>query len=427
MKARTSPLRGELQVPGDKSLSHRALIFGALATGESRVHGLNRGDDVAATAACLAALGAVVNLDGPDATVRPPDGGRLVEPTEVLDAGNSGTTLRTLAALCAGIEGLSVLTGDSSLRRRPMLRVVAPLREMGAVIDGREHGTLPPLCVRGGHLRAIDKEIDVASAQVKTAIVLAGMAAPGVTTVTEPGPSRDHTERMLQSLKVPLSVDGRTVAVTGPARPEAFSFRVPGDVSSALFLVVAALLVPGSDLVLTGVGLNPTRIGALEVLRAMGADISWSVTDTQLGEPLGTVSARHSPLNGTEVGGVDLVPTLIDEIPILSVAATQATGRTVFRDSRELRLKETDRIAAMSRGLGALGAEVTPTDDGLVVEGPTELEGGRVESYGDHRVAMSLAVAGLVARSKVSVQGWSAVDTSFPEFLDLLGRASRAR
>lgn len=416
------PLRGTITVPGDKSLSHRALIFAALASGPSAVTGLNAGADTIATANCLAQLGTRLETEGDSVKIEPAPAG-LREADAVLDAGNSGTTLRTLAGVCAGIHGLSVLTGDETLRRRPMLRVVAPLREMGASIDGREYGDKAPLAIRGGDLRPLDKDLSVSSAQVKTAILLAALKAAGTTTVGEPGPSRDHTEVMLEALGAPLRRHGRTTSLTGPWSPSGFTFATPGDISSAMFLIVAALLVPGSDLSITGLGLNQTRTGALDVLRSMGADIDWHVESETLGEPVGTVQARHSSLRGVSVGGSELIPRLIDEIPILAVAAACAEGRTVFADASELKLKESNRIGTVVDMLRTLGCEAEPTEDGLVVEGAAQLHGGEIASHGDHRIAMAAAVAGLVATGKVSVLGWSSVTTSFPGFLDVLGRA----
>ncbi len=419
-----APLRGALEVPGDKSISHRALILASLAEGTSEVTGLNTGADVAATASCLEALGAAVAVRSSAATVV---GRGLREPTSVLDAGNSGTTLRTLLGVCARTEGMSVLTGDTSLRRRPMLRVVAPLREMGAVIEARDHGNLPPVVVRGGSLSGIDKELPVASAQIKTALLLAAMGAEGTTSVTEPGPSRDHTERMIGALGAPVTVVERSCSLVGPWAPPAFELRVPGDLSSALYLIAAALLVPGSELSIEGLGLNPTRTGGLEVLRSMGANLTWTVTGESLGEPVGTVVAKHSPLTGTTISGTELIPRTIDELPLLAVVASQAEGTTVIADAAELKVKESDRIAALADGLRTLGARVEPQPDGLVIEGPSVLDGGTVDSLDDHRIALSFAVGGLVARSKVTVKGWQCTNTSFPEFLELLDQARSAR
>ena len=417
-------LKGISPVPGDKSISHRALIFGALADGPSRVSGLNTGEDVRATAACLEHLGVSIEWEegSSDAVIT---GSGLSEPAGVLDAGNSGTTIRTLLGVCAAVEGMSVLTGDSSVRSRPMGRVVDPLRAMGADITGRQAGELAPLVVHGRSLKGMKHDLRVASAQVKTAILLAGLRAEGETQVTEPGPSRDHTERMLAARGIDLTVVDRSVSVAGGQRPEAVDSKVPGDLSSAFFLLVAALLLPGSDLTLTGVGLNPTRTGGLDVLKSMGADLEWRAEDEEGGEPVGWVRARYSSLSGVTVDPA-VVPTLIDDIPALVVAATQAEGETSITGASELRVKESDRIELMSVGLRSLGADIEALPDGLIVRGPSLLTSGRVGSSGDHRIAMSMAVAGMVSKGDVKIEGWSAVSTSFPEFVTLV-RSLRGR
>jgi 3-phosphoshikimate 1-carboxyvinyltransferase len=418
------PLSGAVEVPGDKSISHRALVLAALAGGRARVTGLNPGDDVAATADALRRLGASVTegLDNSEAVVEGDGWEALGEPDDVIDARNSGTTLRTLAGVCATVPGVSVLTGDASLRERPMLRIVAPLRQMGAAVDGRSHGDRPPLVIRGGPLEGVDLELPVASAQVKTCVLLAGLRASGRSSVTEPGPSRDHTERMLAASGVDVVTTGRTVAVAGGQSPATLDRRVPGDISAAAFFVVAATLVEGSDITIEGVGLNPTRTGFIDVLRAMGADIEVHADGASGGEPYGSVRVRHASLHGVDVDPAG-VATLIDEIPVLAIAASQAEGITTIRGAAELRVKESDRISALAGGLQSLGVEVEELRDGLVIEGPARLAGGRVDSFGDHRVAMSFAVAGLLAEDRVVIEGWSSVDTSFPGFLDVLGRA----
>ncbi|MBW3594632.1 MAG: 3-phosphoshikimate 1-carboxyvinyltransferase [Actinobacteria bacterium] len=428
-RRRERPLLGVVAVPGDKSISHRALILSALSHGRSTVTNVNTGLDVRATAGALQSLGAkcTIATAGGDTKARAVVEGlglhNLREPSDVIDVGNSGTTMRCLLGVCAGIHGLSVLTGDSSIRARPMLRVVVPLRAMGATIDGRNHGDRAPLSVRGGDLTGADHELAVASAQVKTALLLAGLCARGSTSVTEPGVSRDHTERMLATAGADIAVDGRTVRLTGGRELAVVDRDVPGDFSSAMFLIGAALLVPGSELTIEGVGLNPTRIGALDVLTEMGADLSVHPR-AAADEPVGSIEVRHSHLRGTTIEG-DRVPGMIDELPILATLATQAEGQTVITGAGELRVKESDRIRALAAGLVALGAAVSETPDGLVIDGPAPLAGGEVDSLNDHRIAMSFAVAGLVAEDNVKVRGWSCVDTSFPEFLDLLGKAQR--
>lgn len=414
-------LRGRARVPGDKSISHRALILAALAQGSSRLTGVNPGGDVHATAQLLGRLGATLRSDLAGGEVEVDGWGERGprEPDDVLDAGNSGTTLRIALGLCAGARGAFVLTGDESLRRRPMLRVVAPLRAMGAQIDGRANGNLAPLSLRGGDLTGVAHTLPMASAQVKTALLLAGLGARGTTSVTEPQLSRDHTERMLAAAGVSVVRSGDTVSVAGGGRPAPGDRRVPGDLSSAAFVIAAAVLIPGSDVLLEDVGVNPTRTGFLEVLTAMGADISIEAVDTWGGEAVGAIRVRSSALRGGIVGAAEAV-SLIDELPILAVVATQATGRTTIRGAGELRVKESDRIAAMAAGLGSLGAEVETRPDGLVISGPTQLRAAEVDSCGDHRVAMSLAVGGLLAQGPVTVRGWECVDTSFPGFLDTL-------
>jgi 3-phosphoshikimate 1-carboxyvinyltransferase len=416
------PLTGTVTVPGDKSISHRALILSGLATGTSTITGLNTGEDVAATARAVAALGPRVVVSDSNAEVEGYGPAGLREPGDVIDAGNSGTTMRVLLGVCAAVPGISVLTGDESLRSRPMLRVAVPLRQMGAAVDGRSHGELPPMVVRGGGLTGADFELNVASAQVKTALLLAGLTARGTTSIAEPGLSRDHTERMLAAAGVPVERSGTTCSVAGGAVPRPMRWEVPGDTSSALYLLVAALLVPGSELTVGNVLLNPTRTAALDVLRRMGADLVVSETGESGGEPRGDVVARASELTATTIEPEE-VPRLIDDLPVLAVAASQATGRTEVRGAAELRVKESDRIAAMVEGLAAIGAAAEESADGFAVSGPASLTGGAVDSRGDHRVAMSFALAGLVSAEGVKVSRWSCVDTSFPGFLDVLGRA----
>lgn len=405
-------LSGRIRVPGDKSISHRALLLAARAEGESRIVGLSDGADVVATARAIRAFGAAVHPHA-DGTVTV-TGTEPREPETVIDVGNSGTGIRLLAGWAAGIDGLTILHGDASIARRPMGRVAEPLRAMGARVDGRRDGTLPPLAVRGGGLVGIDYRLPVPSAQVKSAVLLAGLSAGGPTTVHEPVPTRAHTEQMLAACGVRVEIDGPSVTVhPGPVKPA--EFRVPGDPSQAAFWVVAACVTPGSDLTVEGVYVGPRRAGFVDVLRRMGADVRFENHD-----PVATVAdirARFSPLSATEVGGTE-VPGLIDEIPALAVAAAHATGTTTFRDAAELKVKESDRIATMVEALGSVGAAVEARPDGLTVEGGAghPLAGGRVDSHGDHRVAMALAVAALAARGPVEITGWEAVATSYPRF-----------
>ena len=399
-------------------------MLSALAPGASMIKGLNDGDDVRRTSTAVSALGATVAGSERSSLVQVEGWGERGphEPATILDAGNSGTTARLMLGLVAHLDGTAVIAGDESLSSRPMLRVVAPLRSMGATIDGRDHGDRLPLTVRGGRLEGMDHSLTVSSAQVKSALLLAGLRATGTTSVTEPSRSRDHTETMLKAAGVQLEIDELTVRVEGGQSPTPMQWEVPGDLSSAMYLIVAATLVAGSDLTIRDVGLNPTRTGAIGVLQEMGADIVTTERVNTSGEVAGDVRVRSSELTGCRVGA-DSIPTLIDEIPILAVAASQADGETVFEGVSELRAKESDRLTAIATGLGALGVDTEIAGDDLAVRGPARLEGGVADSLGDHRMAMSFAVAGLISESNIRVDGWSCVQTSFPTFLDVLGSA----
>ncbi|MHB8732481.1 MAG: 3-phosphoshikimate 1-carboxyvinyltransferase [bacterium] len=409
-------LRGTVRVPGDKSISHRAVLLGALARGLTSVDGFLRAEDCLATVRCVRALGIEVDDDGERLTVH---GGPLRAPDGVLDVGNSGTTIRLLTGILAGQPFRSTITGDASIRRRPMDRIAEPLRRMGARIDGRDGGRLAPLTVEGGALRPIAYTTPVASAQVKSAILLAALFAGGETAVTEPSLSRDHTERMLEGFGVPVVREGLTVRLRGPAAPLAAPVHVPGDISSAAFFFVAAAIVPGSEVTVRDVGLNPTRTGVLDALRAMGAAVEIANLRDTGGEPAGDVTVRAAALHGTAIGG-GLIPRLLDELPVLAVAASVADGETIIRDAAELRVKESDRIAALARELGAIGARVEAQADGLAIRGLPRLRGGRAASGGDHRVAMALAVAGLRAAAPVTVDDTDCIRTSFPGFEETL-------
>jgi 3-phosphoshikimate 1-carboxyvinyltransferase len=418
------PLRGTVRVPGDKSLSHRALLLAALADGRSRITGLGNGDDVARTRAAVAALGAV--LDGDTVTGAGPEG--LSEPDGIVDCGNSGTGIRLLSGLVAGRPFLTVLAGDESIAKRPMGRVAEPLRAMGARVDGRAGGTLAPLVIRGGGLTGTRHDLAVASAQVKSAILLAGIQAAGETTVVEPAVSRDHTERMLAALGVPVEIDvaNRRVVVRAPERPwGGFDLEVPGDPSSAAFWVVGALVVPGSEVTVEHVALNPGRIAFVEVLVRMGAAIEVVPTGEAMGEPVGDLHVVASPLRGTEIGG-DEIPRVIDEIPILAVAAACAEGVTEVRDAAELRVKESDRIATVQSELGRFGVGVEARPDGLSIRGAGRLAAAVVRSHGDHRIAMAGAIAGLTADGDTEIRGFEGVASSYPTFADDLARLTGA-
>jgi 3-phosphoshikimate 1-carboxyvinyltransferase len=412
--------RGRFQVPGDKSISHRAAILGAMAEGRTRIRNYSSAADCASTLGCLSALGVPVRREGSEVLL---EGGGSAEwrpPASDLDAQNSGSTLRMLAGALAGRPFRSVLTGDVSLRRRPVERVAAPLRRMGATMvtsDGR-----PPLTIVGGGLRAIEYDLEVASAQVKTAVLLAGLQAEGRTAVREPSPSRDHTERMLPAFGVPVEREGLTAAVRGGARLRGTEVAVPGDASSAAFLVVAALVLPDSEVRLDGVLLSPTRTAFLGVLQSMGGRIEARL-DAAEPEPVGTIVASSSSLRGTAVDP-RLVPSLIDEVPALAAAAAFAEGTFTVSGASELRVKESDRIAALAEGLAAFGTRVVETEDGLVVEGGSRPRGARVRSHGDHRIAMALSLVALGAVGPTTVEGADCVGVSFPEFFSLVARAT---
>jgi 3-phosphoshikimate 1-carboxyvinyltransferase len=418
------PLSGQVRVPGDKGISHRALLFASLATGDSEIRHLADGDDVARTAAALGALGVPIAGD-PSGTVTVAGAGvdALREADDVLDCANSGTSIRLLCGLLAGRPFHSVLSGDASLRRRPMGRVTEPLRMLGAHIDGRDDARFPPLSVRGGTLAGARFELAVASAQVKTALILAGLQAAGSTEIVEPVPSRDHTERILAALGAPVDRTGATSVRVEAGEPRPFELEVPGDPSSAAFFVVATVVTPGSELIVEGVDLNPTRLGFVEVLRRMGADLEIRVREDRLGEPVGDLVARAGPLTGTVVGG-DEIPNVQDEVPVLAVAAAFADGITEFRDVAELRVKESDRIATVEAGLGRFGVGVESGPDRLVVRGGHP-EPGVWDSHGDHRVAMAGAVAANAVAGASTVRGWASVASSYPRFADDLAACTR--
>lgn len=423
LRIRTSgPLQGHLRVPGDKSISHRFLILASLAEGESQARGWLAADDTLATLRCLIALGAEIERSDEDTVVVWGKGLRsLREPADVLYCESSGTTLRLLAGLLAGQPFTSILTGSEQLRRRPMARVAQPLRWMGATVLGRADGHLPPLAIRGGHLTGIEFRSPVASAQVKSALLLAGLFAEGTTIVREPAPSRDHTERMLQAVGAPLVCDDSLVRIEPPTSAfQPLHIDVPGDFSSAAFLLAAALLTPGSDVVLEGVGVNPTRTGLLEALAAMGAAVETLDARNSGGEPVADLRARACDgLRGVRLGGA-IVPRMIDEFPVLAVLATQAAGETTICDAAELRVKESDRVATVVEELRKLGAQIAPAADGFTVTGPTPLRGAAVHAHGDHRLAMALAVAGLIAEGETIIEGAECIAKSFPEFPELL-------
>lgn len=415
----TGRLRGEVSVPGDKSVSHRAVIFGALAEGRTEIEGFLLGEDCLSTVACMRQLGATIHVNGETVSVDGVGLTGLKEPDNILDAGNSGTTARLLLGVLAGQPFYTVLTGDGSLRRRPMGRVTKPLLQMGAVISGRAGGGLLPLSVQGRHLTPTTYTSPVASAQVKSAVLLAGLFAEGETTVTEPEKSRDHTERMLAAFGAAVDVKGNSVTVTGRPKLRGRTVRVPGDISSAAFFLVAASIVPGSDLLVHNVGINRTRTGILDVLTEMGADLEYINVREESGEPVADIRVKAAPLHGVEIGG-EIIPRLIDELPVLAVAALFAEGETVVRDAAELRVKETDRISAMTEELSSLGADIKARDDGFIIKGGRLLTDGSVKSHDDHRVAMSLCIAALGAGITVDLDSPGCIAISYPNFLETI-------
>lgn len=415
-------LQGRICVPGDKSISHRALMLGSLAQGETTIQGLLLGADPCSTAACFRAMGAQISELNPNqVTVKGVGLGQLQEPVNVLDAGNSGTTLRLmLGLLAAQPDCFFAITGDRSLRSRPMSRVIHPLQQMGAKVWSRQGG-LAPLAVQGQRLQPIRYASPIASAQVKSCILLAGLMAEGQTTVTEPALSRDHSERMLSAFGARVEVDADTysVTVTGPAQLHGQSVIVPGDISSAAFWLVAGAIVPGSEIYIENVGVNPTRTGVLEALAQMEADITLENKRLVAGEPVADLRVRHGPLRACELSG-NLIPRLIDEIPILAVAAAFAKGTTRIRDAAELRVKECDRIAVMASQLERMGAKITELPDGLEIVGGHTLSGADVDSHTDHRIAMSLAIAALNAAGHTAIYGAEAAAISYPNFVPTL-------
>jgi 3-phosphoshikimate 1-carboxyvinyltransferase len=413
-------LSGSVKVPGDKSISHRAVMFGALAQGTTTIEGFLMGDDCLSTISCFRSLGIDIRIDGEQVTVS--SGGRKAwkEPEAVLDTGNSGTTTRLMLGLLAGTDFHSVMAGDESIARRPMKRIVEPLRLMGADIRGRANGHFTPLAVQGTQLKAIDYTMPVASAQVKSAVLLAGLTAEGTTTINEPVPSRDHTEIMLKHFGADISRHDDVISLTGGQELSAAHVEVPGDISSAAFLIGAALVAVGSDVELQNVGINPTRTGILDVFESMGADIQLAKRHSP-GELAADVHVRSAALTATEIGGA-LIPRLIDEIPLIALVATQADGTTIIRDAEELRVKETDRIQAVVTELKKLGADIEATEDGMVIHGPTELRGAALMSYGDHRLGMMAAVASLITEGPVTIDDPGCISISYPSFFEHLDK-----
>ncbi|MED1557727.1 3-phosphoshikimate 1-carboxyvinyltransferase [Bacillus paramycoides] len=416
---RKNSLNGEIVVPGDKSISHRAVMFGAIAEGTTRVSNFLLGEDCLSTIACFQKLGVKIEQSGNDVTIYGKGLENLQEPKEVLDVGNSGTTIRLMLGILSNTPFHSTIIGDESIGKRPMKRVTDPLSKMHAQIDGRENGQYTPLSIRGGRVKGIHYHAPVASAQVKSAVLLAGLQGEGVTTVTEPMQSRDHTERMLRAFGCTVEVNERTVSLQGGQQLKGTEIKVPGDISSAAFFLVAGAIVQNSKLVLKNVGLNPTRTGVLDVLTKMDARISIDNIRNEEFEPCGDITIETSKLKGIEIGG-SLIPRLIDEIPVIALLATQAEGITVIKDAEELKVKETNRIDTVVDELGKLGAKIEATPDGMIIYGKQDLKGNTVNSHGDHRIGMMLAIASCIVNGEVKIENSDAVAVSYPNFFEQL-------
>ena len=421
MKLHTSkPLHGIITVPGDKSVSHRSVMLGALADGTTQVTGFLMGEDCLSTIDCFRKMGVTVDIHADNTlTVHGAGLHGLHQPPERLYTGNSGTTTRLISGILSGQSFETSLTGDASIEKRPMGRVIKPLREMGADITGTEDNYCP-LTIRPGQLHGITYTLPVASAQLKSAILLAGLYADTPTTVIEPAPSRDHTERMLRALGCQVKTEGCRITVYPPEKLTACDITVPADISSAAFFLVAGAIVPGSEFTIRNVGVNPTRDGVIEVLQNMGADITLHNLQDE-GEPICDITIRSSGLHGTEISG-DIIPRLIDELPVLAVAAACAEGTTIIRDAAELKVKESNRIAAMVTELTRAGADVQETDDGMIIHGGKPLSGASFETYNDHRIAMSMAVCALVCAGESEIKDTDVVSISYPNFFDTLSQ-----
>ncbi|MGG2074668.1 3-phosphoshikimate 1-carboxyvinyltransferase [Lysinibacillus irui] len=410
-------LQGALTVPGDKSVSHRSVMFGAIASGTTTVEGFLLGEDCLSTIDCFRKLGVDIEVEGTNVTIHSPGMDSWKEPPEVLYTGNSGTTTRLMLGILAGSSVHTVMTGDASIGKRPMRRVIDPLRQMGAHITGRADGQYTPLAIQGTTLQAIDYNMPVASAQVKSAILLAGLRANGTTIVREMEVSRDHTERMLRQFGAHVAVDNGVVSIEGGQALKGTHVSVPGDISSAAFFLVAGAICENSQITLHNVGINPTRDGIIEVLQKMGATMTITPNDDNQAEPTATIQIATSTLKATTIEG-DIIPRLIDEIPILALLATQAHGQTIIKDAEELKVKETDRITAVVTELKKLGAQIEATEDGMIINGPTPLKGANLQTYGDHRIGMMGAVAALVTDGVVTLDDAQCIAVSYPSFFE---------
>ncbi|GGJ85591.1 3-phosphoshikimate 1-carboxyvinyltransferase [Lentibacillus kapialis] len=419
LRPSSAPLRGQLHVPGDKSISHRAVILGALAKGTTNITNFLNGEDCLRTVEAFKQFGVSIEHERNSLKIDSHGPGYFTEPKEPLYFGNSGTTARLMLGVLAGLPLFTSVYGDNSLTKRPMDRVVAPLKQMGAQFDGRSKGSFLPMAIRGGDIKSIDYTLPVKSAQVKSAVLLAGLLSEGVTTVTEKTTSRNHSENMLQAFGADIVSENQQIRITNQQSLNGIDVYVPGDISSAAFFMTAAAIVPGSRLTLTNIGLNGSRTGIIEVLQEMGAAVEITNKQTTGGEAFGDVIISSQKLKGVIIEG-DIIPRLIDEIPIIALAATQAEGETIIRDASELKFKETDRIRAVVDGLTRLGASVKSTEDGMVINGGSVLTGGRVAAYNDHRIAMMHAIASLITKQNVIIDDISSIAISYPDFFEHL-------
>ena len=416
-------LRGEIQIPGDKSISHRGIMLGALARGTTKITNFLQGADCLSTIRCFRQMGIEVENSCKEVLVHGKGLHGLSAPQQILDAGNSGTTVRLLSGILAAQNFPSTITGDASIQKRPMKRVMDPLTQMGACIESQNQNGCAPLDIRGTRLKGIHYQSPVSSAQVKSCVLLAGLYADQKTSVTEPTVSRDHSERMLSYLGAEVAVQGTTVAIEPEPELNARDIQVPGDISSAAYFIAAGLLVPGSQILIKNVGINPTRSGILKVCRAMGADIQYLNEKSGCWEPSADLLVTYSPLKGTVIEG-DIIPTLIDELPIIAVMAAFAQGETIIRNAEELRVKESDRIQTVTDNLSAMGADITAAPDGMSIRGGQPLTGASIRTCKDHRIAMSFAVAGMAAEGVTSLDDAQCVEISYPQFFDDLQRLS---
>lgn len=416
-------LNGTIEVPGDKSISHRAIMFGALANGQTTIEHFLHGEDCLSTIAVFRQLGVAIDVSSDKITVHGTGIESLKQPSTILDVGNSGTTIRLMMGILAGRPFESRLTGDASIQKRPMNRVITPLKTMSAAISAQEGGLAPVTVSAVEAITGINYDMPVASAQVKSALLFAGMQSDDVTIINEKEKSRDHTERMLQQFGGEITINGLSISITKQPPLQGQNIYVPGDISSAAFFLVAASLLAGSKVTLKNVGMNPTRTGIIDVLRDMGAAIAETSQPTT-GEPLSDLTVSAAPLKATEIGG-SLIPRLIDELPIIALLATQAEGTTVIKDAEELKVKETNRIDTVAEELTKMGADITATPDGLIIKGPTALHGATVSSHGDHRIGMMLAVAGFIASSPVELEDAEAIAVSYPNFFEHVEQLSK--